>query len=347
MLGNPPSSLPGITFNFHGFADEAARDLLAANMLYIVREVGREIDISKLDGVTVSTDYDRALINLDRGSSDLPPESKTNEGGLIGIAKAILVRRGGEIKTHLVFDAGPLLSIASESPLEDDIQFALSLIAHECAHVAEHTWRERRFPGSLLRDVEGFMPKQISQFSETLWCEYFVCRTSAQFARCEESRYRRALSARLERARRVARGALIDYRFYHGDIDRVYCEVGRAVIEPLRMASYLFGNLDGLAHHDLPDVVSEIPTSENIFLSEIPNLVGHLRHLWETRNIWESFNSIEILSGTVFQVLRRSGLDVRPLENGTAFIDAPSVSEMFPREPSFLEIATRALQTNS
>lgn len=58
-----PSSLPNIAVRACGFDDDIAQ-MLGQGMLSVVREVGRSIDLSKLDGITIAMDEDAALRKL-------------------------------------------------------------------------------------------------------------------------------------------------------------------------------------------------------------------------------------------------------------------------------------------
>lgn len=69
------------------------------------RELSRLFDLSSLDGVTVASDYSKALQDLDRGyesSHQLTP----SEGKLVGVAMTPSVIRGGKLKSHIVLWAG-------------------------------------------------------------------------------------------------------------------------------------------------------------------------------------------------------------------------------------------------
>jgi hypothetical protein len=205
----PPSSLPPkLVVSVKGFADADVARAMGYGMGDLVRELGRYIDVSTLDGITVAVDYDAALRELDRGIEGLRPLEKTSDEGLVGVAKAPLVRRGDEVKTHMVFDAAYVCCLALEDQDPEDVRLAIALVAHECAHVEEHAVRDRQFPGILLnKRVEGYVQAYLQQFSESFWCEYAACRPAAPFGRDQTESYRESLSSRLGPARDAARQA--------------------------------------------------------------------------------------------------------------------------------------------
>lgn len=140
-------------------------------MIALVREIGRYIDVSTRDGITIAVDYDAALRELDRGIEGLRPEERTNDEGLIGVGKAVVVKRGEVIKTHIVLLAGPVcvLALAEDERDIQDFRGALAIVAHECAHVEENATRERQFPGILLDQTPaGYVRLLERQFAEAL-----------------------------------------------------------------------------------------------------------------------------------------------------------------------------------
>jgi hypothetical protein len=337
----PPSSLPPkFTVSVKGFADPEVAKAMGYAMGELVGELGRYIDVSTLDGITVAVDYDAALRELDRGIEGLRPLEKTNDEGLVGIAKAPLVRRGDEVKTHMVFDAAYVYCLALEDQDAEAVRLAIALVAHECAHVEEHAVRDRQFPGILLnKRIEGYVQAYLQQFSESFWCEYAPCCLAARFGRDQTDSYRESLASRLAPARDAARRAIKTYRT-HGDLERVFQEVGYAVLEPLRMASYLFGHLDGLAD-------GELPTEDEAFVSGIVTLISQLRSLWDRRDRWDAEEDMWILGETAFDMLRECGLDVQPLPDGTAHINVPYTPDTMPDGVSPAELFALALRRRS
>ncbi|NSX89057.1 hypothetical protein G6L86_25885, partial [Agrobacterium tumefaciens] len=103
-----PSTMPDVKVEVLGIQNEYGAECLRLGVKDLVIEIGRHIDISTLDGITVAVDYDAALRGLDRGIEGIRPEERTNDEGLVGVGKSVVVKRGDEFKTHIVLLADPV-----------------------------------------------------------------------------------------------------------------------------------------------------------------------------------------------------------------------------------------------
>nr|WP_313533820.1 hypothetical protein [Brucella anthropi] len=330
---DPPSTLPKIQVSVQGFTNQYGAECLGKEIFHILREVGQYIDISKLDGVTIAIDYDGALRDLDRGMEGLPPETRTNDEALAGVGKSVVVSRGGVVKTHIVLSAGPICPIVMEEAEreEEDFRTAIAIIAHECAHVEENAFREDNFPGVHFERPSGdFIRDHQKHFAEACWGEYAVCRLSAGFATHEAARFRENLALRLTDCRIKARDAIRSYR-QHRDVVRVFYEVGAIILEPLRIASYLFGHLDGMSETEtLCNIASEIPTKDQAFVAAISRMVEQLRRLWDTRGEWESYDELIDVGAVGFGLFDQFGVHATPQPDGQAYINVPYTADTLP-----------------
>ncbi|MDL2410820.1 hypothetical protein PY650_35830 [Rhizobium calliandrae] len=143
------------------------------------------------------------------------------------------------------------------------------------------------------------------------------------FAINEEARFRNNLAIRLTDCRITARDAIRSYRL-HGDVVRVFYEVGIVILEPLRIASYLFGHLDGMNDTGtLCEVVPVLPTEDRAFVTAIGQLVDQLCTLWDTREEWESYNALVDVGAIGFRLFEAFGVHARPQPDGQAYINVP------------------------
>lgn len=302
--------------------DENLANRIGAAVIDIVREVGRRIDVSSLDGVTVAVDYDSALSGLDTGGVKVASPGRTNDGDLTGVAKSIIVRRGDRVKTHLVLSAQAVACLGLDDSEEDLRLLSLAIVSHECAHVEDHGLRERQFPGSLLEILQDRLPAMVRSLSESIWGEYAACRASACFVPDQTQQFRGSLSLRLDPAAKNARQAISAFRT-HGDIRKVLQEVVFALLEPLRMAAYLFGHLDGLAEDNYPPVDQVVPVQHGAFVAPLEKLVSQLRLLWETREHWTCAGDLDVLGQTSLTLLGDFGMHIYAQPDGGLYVSIP------------------------
>lgn len=166
--GWPEPTMPqDISVSLRGFAsEEGARDFGHA-VLGAVRTISGLIDLERLDGITISFDYDEALASVDRGKEGLRPLSRS-DGEVIGIAMSPAVLRDGVVKVHLVFSADYIAGIL-DGEATDAFRFALAVIAHECAHVEVTKQRDLAFPGTVLQaHYDGYEAELFGQIGRHL-----------------------------------------------------------------------------------------------------------------------------------------------------------------------------------
>ncbi|WP_313198116.1 hypothetical protein [Rhizobium sp.] len=171
-----PSTFPETTnFSMHGMEEAEARKI-AYNLAEMFREIGRRIDISNLDGITIAWDYDKALAELDRGYQSVHVLTRTTDVGT-GVAMTPSVLRDGTLKSHILFHAHVANFVQSEDV--EDIKFVLHTIAHECAHVEITAAYDKCFPGELLRATHAtLLHAYHEQVFSACWDEYAATRIS-------------------------------------------------------------------------------------------------------------------------------------------------------------------------
>ncbi|MBY3617616.1 hypothetical protein HJA81_30940 [Rhizobium bangladeshense] len=130
-------------------------------------------------------------------------------------------------------------------------------------------------------------------------------------------------------ARGKAREAIRSYRI-HGDVERVLQEAGAALLEPLRMASYRFGHLDGIAEGELVDIALELTGADPAISAAIVELVSQMRILWARRGNWESYEELMALGETAVKLIQVCGVHATPQPNGTAYINVPYTADTMP-----------------
>jgi hypothetical protein len=108
-----PTTAPDkFTISARAFDSEERAQKLGSLVEAFIRELSRQFDLSRLDGVTVAHDYAQALLDLDRGY-DTTFQLTPSDTHVVGIAMTPTVIRDGTLKSHV------LLNAAYMAPLED------------------------------------------------------------------------------------------------------------------------------------------------------------------------------------------------------------------------------------
>ncbi len=323
-----PSAPESFPVSARGFADATEAEDFARYIALTVRLISQYMDLSRLDGITVAFDYDDALAELDRGYEPSRPLTRTSGDRMIGVAMAPAVIRDGVVKAHLVFCAPFVLPIKDEK--HEYFSQALYLVAHECAHIAELKCRDERFPGKILqvpitdREEEFFAP-----IVESLWTEYAACRLSAVFGREQASAYEECFVGALEAARDEANTAIRAYR-WHGDVNRVIEDAGRPLVEPLRLAAYLIGHIDGRGGDwdAAPTARDRLAASE--YADSIGRMAEVLREIWSKADSWESPKVFDPLKEIAREVLKQGGIILTRQADGSLYADIPFTIDTLP-----------------
>jgi hypothetical protein len=171
------SSFPENTmFSISGFESEAEARKVAENLAYVFRELGKIIDLSALDGVTVAWDYDEALASLDRGYGSKFKLERTKDVG-IGVAMTPAVLRDGVLKSHILIH-GHVASMVLSKDIEE-FNMLFHTLAHEAAHVETTDAWKTCFPGELLRTTYASLLDAFrQQVYSACWDEYAATRIS-------------------------------------------------------------------------------------------------------------------------------------------------------------------------
>lgn len=318
----PPETAPeNIPVSLRNFHDAEQAEHFGPIIASTVRTISRCIDLERLDGITVSFDYDDALAQLDRGFQPGRPLTRTADDHIQGVAMAAPVLRDGVVKAHLVFSAPVVF------PLEDEgaegFRQALYLVAHECAHIEDIKHRDDCFPGTILqREITDIQEKILYRVAGGVWEEYAACRTSAIFGAEQATIYEESFIAVVSDARLRANDAIQSYR-RHGDVDRVIEEAGKPLCQPLLLAAYLTGHLDG-RNSDMDEVPNARDAlAESPYADFVQRLWEVLRELWQHRGRWSSPAEFKPLNDIARDLLAEGGLILRRLPGGQLHVDIP------------------------
>lgn len=294
----------------------------------IIRDISCLINLERLDGVTVAYDYDEALAQFDRGYQSNRPLTRTADSRLLGVAMAPAVLRNGIVKGHLVFHAPVVLPLQNEG--DEHFHQALYIVAHECAHIEDLKHKDESFPGIILqRQITDYEEAVLEKLASALWDEYAACRISAVLGSGQTAVYEDSFVLVLAAARDDANNAIRSYR-WHGDVNRVLEEASRPLCEPLRIAAYLVGHLDGIDEgwHAVPCARDALAVSA--YQPFIDRLIAILRDLWSRRGRWQSRSVFMPLHDLGRDVLAHGGLILKARLDGSLYVDIPFTPETMP-----------------
>ncbi|PZU05996.1 MAG: hypothetical protein DI605_20515 [Sphingomonas sp.] len=329
----PPATAPDtISLSMRAFALADAADRLGNKIAAYVRMLSRAIDLSRLDGLTIAYDYDAALAELDRGVEGLRTLTRSNDDQLIGIGMAPAVLRDGVVKVHIVLNAAYVEGIDDDGAEEPSAAFddALYLLAHECAHVAVTAQKDRTLPNHILQHgISGYEEAIFAQVNEACWEEYAACRLSAPFGHGRLVSYEEGLRGVLGASRERAAAARAAF-WRHGDLNRVVGELGPPLAEPLRLAAYVLGHLDGLTDPPALSDATRRAIADAGYTDLIDDLAVALRDLWASREERTTLSEFEVIGDVARDAFWAGGLTIRPATDDGATIHVWEPDEVDP-----------------
>jgi hypothetical protein len=323
----PPSTAPdNYSITTHGCGTEESQEI--ANVLFdIIIELGRYMDLERLDGITIAADYAAALSQLDRGFKAQTPLAPTEVHGT-GVAMTPMVIRDGIVKSHIVFDLAILRQIVDFQG--EHWQLVFQIVAHECAHVHDHKVWDVTFPNILLNqkytDIEASF---LWQIAHACWSEYAATRLSAKMGVDQTAAYEEtfitALSATRERANTFIRA----YRM-HGNHTQILAEVCGEYGNLMKFASYLIGHLAGSENQLSAAPKAQEALSDHWFASFFERLQKCLQALWEHYGTWSSLSDFETVGLIAKELIADGGVYISRLPSNEVKVVVPSSAETIP-----------------
>lgn len=324
-IENIPSTLSkDIRVTVEGFPEEKA-NFLEELVKNIISTIGKVIKLDNLYGITIAVNYPDALEKLDLGRKTLSPLSYTNTDKITGIAQAVTVVRNDLPYTYLVFNARYLLPLI-ENEASADINFIIGLIAHECAHVELNEEKRSLAEFRLDAYIKDFKHRIALQVAEVCWDEYAACLISSSFNNTEKDSHIETALTAIETAYEKANQAICVYRVY-GDLNTLIIQAGEAIILPLKMISYLFGDIDYSYFYNEKDIDwSYIEDVRQKFIEKdyfifADKLWIELRRLWKTRKKWESISVFKNIEDIVSDIFKSIGITFTLQDNGQYWVD--------------------------
>lgn len=306
----PPTAPASIPMSMRGFASSDDAHRLANKIAGLARLISSHIDLSRLDGITVAYDYDDALAQLDRGKEGLRTLTRSNDDNLIGVGMSPSVLRDGHVKVHIVLNGAYVEDLDNDEEPTPEFLQSLYLLAHECAHVQVTADMDNAFPGTILQQqVSDYEAAIYSQVNDSCWDEYAACRLSAIFGKEQLRHYEEGLRNVLAVARPRAREARLAF-WDHRDLNRVVAEMGPHLMQPLRMAAYVYGHLDGGPEgQDIRQETKDAIAAAG-YSDLVDELVTKLRDLWARSGQWSSRSEFDVIGDVGRELMWSEGLHI-------------------------------------
>lgn len=305
----PINTLPkGLTLSI----PEAYSLSLGGATQYFLNLLGKIVDLSDLDGVTIAEDYHLAMTTLDRGYQTNHVLTATNDIAT-GVAMSPRVLRDGQLKTHILLDAGTIKPLADTK--DPGFAQALYVLAHECAHVEVTARFDSAFPGELLRRKFSRLEQKL-QWDVILpaWDEYAACRKSFGIGADQTASYEQILLDCLEKTPAETNAAISAYQ---KDGDQLLGEVYRVHGELLKVASYYLGHLAGAGESWEDRAPTNQVLAGSWFHPFLKRLDECLASIWAGYGEWADQSDFEEIGDIVDDMTEQAGVYWMPMPNGS------------------------------
>jgi hypothetical protein len=203
-----------------------------------IETASQVIDISTLEGVTITPNYREALAQFDNGMPGVPVTAPTVEEFGSGCAMSVNCKRGDAIKSHVFLDAGIGGHLLMDKSDPNKI-LANNIVFHEFAHVYDYArtckdLADAKFPNHLTR--------WLFLLTNSTWSEFYAC-----FATCSTDPslddYVTVFEGSLRQCPDEVHVAI--YREYCGDMNDLMEFVKARVGLLFKLAGYVLGHLAG------------------------------------------------------------------------------------------------------
>lgn len=331
-INDYPSSVPNsFSINLQGFNyTQEIFDLFTSRLQKIIILCGRFMNLELLNGITVGVDYDAALDSVDLGYESTIAKTYTKTADLVGVAKTLKVIRNNQIKAHVVYRAANIENIINNEP--EKYFFAANLVAHELGHVAEFSWRMKAMPELILKPYpfDCFITSRLYDAAIVIWEEYAACRLASLFHDDENNLlvdYGETFNQCIENTLEKIYQQIKEYRL-HADIEKLFLETGMTILEPLKVAGYLLGHLDGTSKEI--EVSKLCPNYTNsIYKDILPKMQDELKILWDTKDSWSGIQIFDKLHLILIEQFSIVGIHMTKTPDGY-YLDVPFTPQTLP-----------------
>ncbi|HDR2796285.1 MULTISPECIES: hypothetical protein [Enterobacter] len=314
MERNGGEELGAFNLSISGYNKEEDARKVGDNVGEVIRALSKFIDLSYLDGVTISYFYENALLTLDRGietDTKLQPSS----GDVVGVAMTPMVLRNGAVKSHIVLNAAFIEGILDDDFRGDSFQQALAIIAHECGHVSNCGALDRSFPGRALNHRYTDVHENLrGECWLSVIEEYCATRITGTIGFDNNKLYEETFIGFAEKLHSNILNAKMEFRFHH-NVDKVLNEVYELITTALKLAAYYLGDCEAKG---IDYASSDFLKRKNILWlhSYIESLNKTCLEIFDGYGKWMSTSEMELISDVLDNIAKDCGIVIRKVGEG-------------------------------
>ena len=298
---------------------------LRSRMYACIRGISTRVDLATLDGITVSSDYWKALRDLDRGVDVLESDNglkPTSDGYAVGVAMAPTLLRDGKIKSHMFFEYGHIRGIGSDTNAGEFL-VAFHRLAHECGHVEAAGRFDSAFPGVLLQPrPESWHALDEAKWKyaiEECWQEYIVCRRIAKLGRHPLDDYVDVFLSILRDADNEG-GRMVRECREDRDYGKVFYGLFTLYGKLMKHSCYVLGTMHGLAL-DSEDVPTLNRGLKGSWFRTYFNRLGQFGHaLYKCYGTWKDYQKFTPFGDVLEELVARKGVTATPHRDRSVYV---------------------------
>ncbi|WP_117216311.1 hypothetical protein [Pseudomonas coronafaciens] len=310
-------SSSSFSLTFKDFGDAEMVKGIGNILQAVIGELGQDIPISALDGVTFSQDYPAAILEIDRGGAFVSKSQPRDYGR--PVAKSVRVIREGKVKVHLVVDA--LIAYLLLSNKEEDVSYSIHLLLAQLSEVLHASFYEPLLESDRNAEIDGVSKMLFSSVSHAP-ISYFCARKSAFFDMNAGESYAALVKDSYASAKEKICSARMDYRVS----DNIEMLLNTALPQLsffLTHAAEWLGHRDGLPESEFFPGSKLLDDLEVLELNLWLELFGRdLRELYDTEGQFTTKN-IFSLSRHVERILWTFQICPWLMEDGTIYVTVP------------------------
>jgi hypothetical protein len=351
-----PTTLPtDLVITLTNFPDEQDAHRCANVVRGYLEVFGRLMELSRLDRVYITFDYEGTLASLDLGTGTDTILKPTNDEVATGVAMAPSVLREDGWKSVIVINAGYARSLSYERKVDEDVaeeQLAglraetLHILAHECGHVHDHAMHWKSFPVDTSSKKWTPLEYRLKEPALACWGEYIAEYLGAGFGTKDTlSNYEDAFCERLQAAWPAITSSIRQYRM-HGQVDRVISDVGAHIRNIIIYAAYMMGYLSNAEKTLETDASKAGQTAKDhpelgCFIERVQ------KELHALHDLYPDFTSLDVfvpLSEVIHDMYKTAGLTFIESSDGTLRVEIPHRADTLPSLSEQYEFLSKSSQ---